>query len=124
MSKVKRRIAPVLVVEDTKSNISSAPKQSVVYSSFLKEASKPNYLTELEERAVKLGYSRAKKPRQPKKRRELGKHAEYLNSFPEYAIEFLKLHRKRKESYYNYIKKHFDKGQYYDAHTKRFRRVK
>lgn len=121
--KVKRKIAPVLVVEE-KANLSSAPKQSVVYEEFLKKASAPSYIADLEERAVKLGYSKAKKARKPRKPKEVGKHAEFLNSFADYALEFLRLHKHRKETYYSYLKKHFDKGEYYSDKSKRFRKVR
>lgn len=133
-TKVKRKIVPIAIPASAApmGNLSAAPKQSEVYSSFLKGVSAPGYLESLEKRATELGYQKAKKPKKPRASKPKKgvdpasmKHAEHLSSFKDYAVEFIKLKKHKKgETLHEHLKKHFDKGEYYNTGTKRFRRVK
>jgi hypothetical protein len=141
----KRRIVPMLVVDEKKS--SSPVKVGVVkkkkehdlrpshlYDDFLEAVHKPGYADYARDRAVKLGYEKARKPvsaekqAQQKKKKENhaehGNHYEYMGNINEYIAKWarMKAHGKGK-SVYEYLKQNYDKGLYLSAKSKRFRKV-
>jgi hypothetical protein len=144
--KEKRRIVPMLVVDEKKSSSPAkaaavAPKKkehdmrpSHLYNDFLEAVHKPGYADYARDRAVQLGYEKARKPvseekqAQRKKKKEShaehGSHYEHMGNINEYIAKWahMKAHGKGK-SVYEYLKQNYDKGLYLSAKSKRFRKA-
>ena len=148
--KEKRRIVPMQVFEEEKKEVESPKKmdhwdkkaerhlkragmeggQSTKYKKHLEALhSDKDYLSNLQKRAVELGYEKeSKRKRTAKKRSEPdvdhGDHHEHMGSFKDFVTAFAKMKTHSKGvSMYEYLKRNFEKGLYMSARTKRWRKA-
>lgn len=128
--KEKRRVVPIHIVDEEERKEEKKPLKSA-YSETTQNHFKTLYAKDVEsqlrERAVKLGYEKARKPRPASKKSnhvDHGSHHEHMDSLSGYIKHFttMKSHSKG-VSLYDYLKKNYDKHLYMSSSTKRFRKV-
>lgn len=150
--KEKRRIVPIQVFEEEKKEVESPKKskdrwdrteerhlkragmeggQSIKYKKHLEALHfDKDYVSNLQKRAVELGYEKEpKRKRTAKKRSEPnvdhGSHHEHMGSFKDFVTAFAKMKTHSKGvSMYEYLKRNFEKGLYMSSQTKRWRKAR
>lgn len=130
--KVKKRIVPTQILDDQPKSVKGALQKgewSTRYADHHKGLYEKDAIEKIRERAVALGYEKARKVRPRSKRNDddgdHGTHKEHLSNFGEYVKYFtsMKPHSKG-VSMLDYLRKMYEKHMYLSSKTKRFRRAR